>query len=63
MTATGAQLGQFAMVGLTGAVAVPNVTFTPARIEVVNQVTFRICNPTTSIVNLGNVGIRVVTFG
>jgi hypothetical protein len=62
-TATGAQLGQFALVGLAGAVAVPNVTFTPARIEVVNQVTFRICNPTTSSVNLGNVGIRVVTFG
>ncbi len=50
------------MVGLSGVVAVPNVTFTPARIEVVNQVTFRICNPTTSSVNLGNVGIRVVTW-
>ena len=63
VTATGAQLGQFATVGLSGVVAVPNVTFTPARIEVVNQVTFRMCNPTTSSVNLGNVGIRVVTFG
>jgi hypothetical protein len=62
-TAAGAQLGQFAMVGLAGAVAVPNVSFTPARIEVVNQVTFRVCNPTTSNVNLGNVGIRLVTFG
>jgi hypothetical protein len=51
VNATGAQLGQFAVVGLAGAVAVPNVTFTPARIEVVNQVTFRICNPTTSSVS------------
>ena len=63
VNATGAQLGQFAMVGLRGAVAIPNVTFTPARVEVVDQVTFRICNPTTSSVSLGNVGIRVVTFG
>jgi hypothetical protein len=63
VTATGAQLGQFAMVGLAGAVAVPNVTFTPARIEVVNQVTFRMCNPTLASVSLGNVGVRVVTFG
>jgi hypothetical protein len=63
VTAAGAQLGQFAMVGLAGAVAVPNVTFTPARIEVANQVTFRMCNPTTASVSLGNVGIRVVTFG
>ena len=63
VTANGAQLGQFAMIGLAGAVAVPNVTFTPARIEVVNQVTFRICNPTTSSVNLNNIGVRVVTLG
>ena len=60
---TGAQLGQFVMVGLAGAVAVPDVTFTPARVEVANQVAFGICNPTTSSVNLGNVDVRVVTFG
>ena len=61
-TVTGAQVGQFALVGLTGAVAIPNVSFTPARVEVANQATFRICNPTGSTVPVTNLGIRIVTF-
>jgi hypothetical protein len=62
-TVNGAQTGQLALVGLSGFVAIPNVVFTPARVEGANQVAFRICNPTASSVSLGNIGIRVVTLG
>jgi hypothetical protein len=63
LTAPGAQPGQVGLLSLTGNVAIPNVMFTPARVEVVDQVTMRVCNVSLSTANVTGLGVRVITLG
>jgi hypothetical protein len=63
-TVTGAQVGDVAILGFVGAVAVPaGLTFQPLKVSSPDSMTLRICNPT----NVGspaaaNVGVRIITF-
>jgi hypothetical protein len=63
VTVAGAQVGDVAILGFVGAVAVPpGLTFQPLKVSSPDGMTLRICNPTNvASPAAANVGIRVIT--